>query len=46
MFVLVARELHGEACKEQLGEVKSVFQEFKDVFRKELLDHLPPMRDI
>ena len=46
VFVLVARELHGEACKEQPGEVKSVFQEFKDVFPKELLDHLPPMRDI
>ena len=46
VFVLVARELHGKTCKEQLEEVKSVLQEFKDVFPEELLDHLPPMRDI
>ena len=46
VFVLVARELHGETCEEQLEEVKSVLQEFKDVFPKELPNHLPPMRDI
>ena len=46
MFVLVARELHGETREEQPEEVKSVLQDFKDVFPEELLDHLPPMRDI
>ena len=46
MFVLVAKELHGETHEEQLEEVKSVLQEFKDVFLEELPDHLPPMRDI
>ena len=46
VFALVARELHGEAHEEQPEEVKSVLQEFKDVFPEELLDHLPPMRDI
>ena len=46
MFVLVARELHGETREEQPEEVKSVLQEFKDVFPKELLDHLPSMHDI
>ena len=45
-FALVARELHGEAHEEQPEEVKSVLQEFKDVFPEELLDHLPPMRGI
>ena len=44
--VLVARELHGETREEQPEEVKSVLQEFKDVFPEELPDHLPPMRDI
>ena len=44
VFALVARELHGEAHEEQPEEVKSVLQEFKDVFPEELLDHLPPMR--
>ena len=43
VFVLVTRELHGET---QPKEVKSVLQEFKDVFPEELPDHLPPMRDI
>ena len=46
VFVLVARELHEETREEQLEEVKSVLQEFKDVFLEELLDHLPPMLDI
>ena len=46
VFVLVARELHGETRKEQLEEVKSMLQELKDVFLEELPDHLPPMRDI
>ena len=46
MFALVAKELNGEAREEQSEEVKSVLQEFKDVFPKELPDHLPPMRDI
>ena len=46
VFVLVARELHGETREEQPEEVKSVLQEFKDVFPKELPDHLLPMRDI
>ena len=46
VFVLVARELHGETREEQLEEVKSMLQEFKDVFPEELPDHLPPMRDI
>ena len=46
MFVLVARELHGETHKEQPEEVKLMLQEFKDVFPEELLNHLPPMRDI
>ena len=46
VFVLVARELHGETREEQSEEVKSVLQEFKDVVPEELPDHLPPMRDI
>ena len=46
VFVLVARELHGETHKEQPKEVKLVLQEFKDVFPEELPDHLPPMCDI
>ena len=46
MFAIVAKELNGEAREEQSEEVKSVLQEFKDVFPKELPDHLPPMRDI
>ena len=46
VFVLVARELYGETHEEQPEEVKSVLQEFKDVFLKELPDHLPPMHDI
>ena len=46
VFALVARELHGKAHEEQPEEVKSVLQEFKDVFPEELLDHLPPMRGI
>ena len=46
VFVLVARELHGENREEQPKEVKSVLQEFKDVFPEELPDHLPPMHDI
>ena len=46
VFVLVAKELHGETREEQLEEVKSVLWEFKDVFLEELPDHLPPMRDI
>ena len=46
MFALVAKELNGEAREEQSEEVKSVLQEFKDVFPKELPDHLPPMCDI
>ena len=41
MFVLVARELHGETREKQLEEVKLVLQEFKDVFPEE-----PPMHDI
>ena len=40
MFVLVAKKLHGETREEQLEEVKSVLQEFKDVFPEELRDHL------
>ena len=43
VFVLVARELHRET---QPKEVKSVLQEFKDVFLEEFLDHFPPMHDI
>ena len=46
VFVLVARELHGKTREEQPEEVKSMLQEFKDVFPEELPDHLPPMRDI
>ena len=46
MFVLVARELHGEIREEQPEEVRLVLQEFKNVFPEKLLDHLPPMRDI
>ena len=46
VFVLVARELHGETREEQPKEVKSVLQELKDVFPEELPDHLPPMCDI
>ena len=45
VFALVARELHGEAHEEQPEEVKSVLQEFKDVYLKDLPDHLPPMHD-
>ena len=43
VFVLVARELHGET---QPKEVKSMLQEFKDVFPEEFLDHFLPMHDI
>ncbi|XP_075663180.1 uncharacterized protein LOC142632706 [Castanea sativa] len=46
VFVLVAKELHGETCEEQPEEVKSVLQEFKHVFPEELTDHLSPMRDV
>ena len=46
VFVLVTRELHGKTYEEQPKEVKSVLQEFKDVFLEELLDHLPSMHDI
>ena len=46
MFVLVTRELHGETREEQPKKVKSVLQEFKDVFPEELPDHLLPMCDI
>ena len=46
VFVLVVRELHGETREKQPKEVKLVLQEFKDVFPKELPDHLPPMHDI
>ena len=46
VFVLVTRELHGETHEEQPKEVKSVLQEFKDVFLEELPDHLPSMHDI
>ena len=46
VFVLVSRELHEETHEEQPEEVKSVLQEFKDVFLEKLPDHLPPMRDI
>ena len=46
VFVLVARELHGETREEQPEEMKSVLQEFKDVFPEKLPDHLPPMCDI
>ena len=46
VFVLVAREVYGETCKEQLEEVKLVLQEFKDVFPEALPDHLLPMHDI
>ena len=46
VFVLVARELHGETREKQPEEVKLVLQEFKDVFPEELPDHLPPMHDI
>ena len=46
VFVLVARELYGETHEEQLEEVQSVLQEFKDVFLEDLPDHLSPMRDI
>ncbi|XP_023902191.1 uncharacterized protein LOC112014045 [Quercus suber] len=46
VFVLVARELHGETREEQPEKVKSVLQEFNDVFLEELPDHLPPMHDI
>ena len=46
VFALVAKELHGEAQKEQLEEVKSMFREFKGEFPKELPNHLPSMRDI
>ena len=46
VFVLVAKELHGEPHEEQPEEVKSVLHEFKDVFLKERPNHLPPLRDI
>ena len=46
MFVLIARELHGETHEKQPEEVKSVLQECKDVFPEELPDHLLPMHDI
>ena len=46
VFALVAKELNGEAHEEQPEEVKSVLQEFKNVFPKELPDHLPPLHDI
>ena len=46
VFALVAKELNGEAREEQLEEVKSVLQEFKNAFPKELPNHLPPMHNI
>ncbi|XP_030929438.1 uncharacterized protein LOC115955455 [Quercus lobata] len=46
VFVLVARELYGETREKQPEEVKTVLQEFKDVFLEELPNHLLPMRDI
>ena len=46
VFGLVARELNGEAREEPPEEVKSMLQDFKDVFLKKLPDHLPSMRDI
>ena len=45
VFALVARELYREAREEQ-PEVKLVLREFKDVFPKELPNHLPPMHNI
>ena len=46
VFALFAKELNGEAHEKQPEEVKSVLQEFKNVFPKELPDHLPPLHDI
>ena len=40
VFVLLARDLHGETHKEQPEEMKSMLQEFKDVFPEELPDQL------
>jgi hypothetical protein len=50
VLVLVAREVPLEIPlafhEEPPEEVKSVLNEFQDVFPEDLLDHLPPMRDI
>jgi hypothetical protein len=46
VLVLVAREVPLALHKELPEEVKSVLNEFQDVFLEDLPDHLPPMRDI
>ena len=50
VLVLVAREVLLEIPlalhEEPLEEVKSVLNEFQDVFPEDLPDYLPPMRDI
>ena len=46
VLVLIAREVPLALHEEPPEEVKSVLNQFQDVFPKDLPDHLPPMRDI
>ena len=46
VFALVVKEIALDNFEEPRKEVRSVLQEFQDVFPKELPNQLPPMRDI
>jgi hypothetical protein len=46
MFAIVAKEVTLDTNKEPKEEVRSVLQEFQDVFPDDLLNQLPPMKDI
>jgi hypothetical protein len=46
VFALVAREVTLQINGEPPKEVKSMFNEFQDIFPEDLPDHLLPMRDI
>lgn len=45
-FVMVAKEISKDSREELSEEVGFVFKDFQDILPKDLLDHLPPMRDI
>ena len=46
MFAIVAKEVTLDTNEEPKEEVRSVLQEFQDVFPDDLPNQLPPMRDI
>ena len=46
IFALVVKETTLDNFEEHRKEVRSVLQEFQDVFPQELPNQLPPMRDI